>query len=356
MSGYPGFRGNQVPGATRPDVEMGTYAGSTAQQGQAQGYAYGGGGNPTAPPVSNYANYAGASAYGQPQKPQAAPMYGYGGQQPGGGYAAPPVHVPPPQPVPPQSAYLSEMEMSVRHGFIRKVYGILFCQLLLTFGIVVVFSYIPAVQDYAMNNTWLMGVGIAAVFAILIVMTCCPGDIIHKFPMNLVLLLVLSIFEGLALGTIAATYACDKTEYNVQEQKYFCVNTDDGTLNGRWAVLLAIGITLVVVVALSIFACQTRFDFTGYGPYLLMALVVFLVFFFIAGLWLRFNKIYNLVYACIGVLIFSALLIYNTQTVVGGKNRKYTLGPDEYILGALMIYLDIINMFMFILSIIGFTR
>ena len=76
------------------------------------------------------------------------------------------------------------------------------------------------------------------------------------------------------------------------------------------SVLLAMGITVAVVVVLTIFACQTKYDFTGFGPYLLAALLIFIVFFFIAGFWLRFNKVYNLVYACIGVLIFSGLLIY----------------------------------------------
>ena len=47
-------------------------------------------------------------------------------------------------------------------------------------GLVAVFSYVDAVQAYAMNNSWLMGVSIAAVFVILITMTCCPGRIMHR--------------------------------------------------------------------------------------------------------------------------------------------------------------------------------
>ena len=92
------------------------------------------------------------------------------------------------------------MDLAVRHGFIRKVYGILFIQLLLTFGIVAIFSYIPAVQNYAINNSWLMGVSIAAVFAVMIAMTCCPGNLMRRFPHNLILLMVFTLFEGFALG------------------------------------------------------------------------------------------------------------------------------------------------------------
>ncbi len=35
-----------------------------------------------------------------------------------------------------------------------------------------------------------------------------------------------------------------------------------------------------------------RYDFTGSGPYLMAALLIFIVFFMIAGIWLRFNKVY----------------------------------------------------------------
>jgi hypothetical protein len=346
MSGYPGFQGNQLGGQ---DVEMGQVPGGSripAQPGVAfvgqQGY------NTTA-------------NYGYPPEPTKPQNYqqqyaGYGQPQQGGIYTAPPVQPPPPAP-PAPSQYIQNMDLAVRHGFIRKVYGILFVQLLLTFGIVAIFSYIPAVQNYAINNSWLMGVSIAAVFAVMIAMTCCPGNLMRRFPHNLILLMVFTLFEGFALGSIAATYACDSVQME-RDGNLVCIYSTDGApaVNGRMSVLLAMGITVAVVVVLSIFACQTKYDFTGFGPYLLAGLLIFIVFFFIAGFWLRFNKVYNLVYACIGVLIFSGLLIYNTQMVVGGKNRKYSLSPDDYVLGALTIYLDIINLFMFILSIIGLSR
>jgi len=369
MSGYPGFQGNQLG---HQDVEMGQvgtagaggsripmqpgvafvgqqgYAGAYAQQ-QAQG-SYN---------ASSYGGYPPepTKPQGQAGKPHYQQQYtGYGQPQTHGGYMAPPVQPPPPPP-PEPSQYIQNMDLAVRHGFIRKVYGILFVQLLLTFGIVAIFSYIPEVQNYAINNSWLMGVSIAAVFAVMIAMTCCPGNLMRRFPHNLILLGIFTLFEGFALGSIAATYACDSVQME-RNGNLVCVYSTDGApaVNGRMSVLLAMGITVAVVVVLTIFACQTKYDFTGFGPYLLAALLIFIVFFFIAGFWLRFNKVYNLVYACIGVLIFSGLLIYNTQMVVGGKNRKYSLSPDDYVLGALTIYLDIINLFMFILSIIGLSR
>jgi FtsH-binding integral membrane protein len=39
--------------------------------------------------------------------------------------------------------------------------------------------------------------------------------------------------------------------------------------------------------------------------------------------------------------------------IVGGKNRKYTFDEDSYILAAIVLYLDIINLFLYILEILG---
>jgi len=41
--------------------------------------------------------------------------------------------------------------------------------------------------------------------------------------------------------------------------------------------------------------------------------------------------------------------------MLGGKH-KYSLSPEEYVFAALSLYLDIINMFLYILSIVGAAR
>lgn len=67
------------------------------------------------------------------------------------------------------------------------------------------------------------------------------------------------------------------------------------------------------------------------------------------------NNILSLVYASLGALLFSFYLVYDTQLMMGGKH-KYSLSPEEYIFAALNLYLDIINIFLYILTIIGAVR
>jgi len=52
--------------------------------------------------------------------------------------------------------------------------------------------------------------------------------------------------------------------------------------------------------------------------------------------------------------IYSIYLIIDTQLILGGRNKELTL--DNYILGAIMLYIDIVQLFLEILKIIGRAR
>ena len=60
-------------------------------------------------------------------------------------------------------------------------------------------------------------------------------------------------------------------------------------------------------------------------------------------------------YGTVGALVFSLYLVYDTQLMFGGKH-KYALSPEEYIFAALNIYLDVVQLFMYILMIVGGSR
>lgn len=49
-------------------------------------------------------------------------------------------------------------------------------------------------------------------------------------------------------------------------------------------------------------------------------------------------------------------IVYDTQLIVGGAHKKHEFGVDDYVFAALNLYLDIINLFIFILSIINDRR
>ena len=56
------------------------------------------------------------------------------------------------------------------------------------------------------------------------------------------------------------------------------------------------------------------------------------------GIFFPFNSTLDLIYASGGCIIFSGYIIFDTFTI----NKK--LSPDEYIMGAISLYLDFLNL------------
>ncbi|XP_068145526.1 protein lifeguard 1 isoform X2 [Drosophila tropicalis] len=218
-------------------------------------------------------------------------------------------------------------DQSIRKGFIRKVYMILMVQLSITFAFVSVFTFSKSTQEWCMQNPWLFWIALCVLIVTMICMACCES-VRRKTPLNFIFLFLFTLAESFLLGIIAGQYQADE-------------------------VLMAVGITAAVSLGLTLFALQTKFDFTMCGGVLVCCLVVFIIFgivaIFVSG------KIFAMVYASLGALLFSVYLVYDTQLMLGGKH-KYSISPEEYIFAALNLYLDIINIFMYLLAIIGLAR
>jgi len=219
-------------------------------------------------------------------------------------------------------------DKAVRLGFIRKVYSILCTQLALTLGIIGVFQ-VESVQRYAMGDgIWMFWVALVVMITMLITLACCEG-VRRKTPHNFIFLGLFTAAEGFLLGVGTAQYSLPE-------------------------IMMAVGVTAAIVFALTIFAFQTKIDFTAWGGALLAVLLVFVIFGFIAAFFPN-QRTVRLVYAGIGTIIFSLYIIYDTQLMLGGKH-KYALSPEEYVFASLNLYLDIVNLFMYILQIIGSSR
>lgn len=111
-------------------------------------------------------------------------------------------------------------------------------------------------------------------------------------------------------------------------------------------VLEALILTAGIFVALTLFACQTKYDFTSWMPYLVGGLWGLILFGFMAAFF-PYNSTAELVYGGIAALLFSAYILVDTQLVM----RHYHV--EEEIAAAISLYLDIINLFLAILRILN---
>lgn len=119
-------------------------------------------------------------------------------------------------------------------------------------------------------------------------------------------------------------------------------------------VLMALGICTVVTLSLTLFACQTKYDFTLlHSGIFTLCVILFIVT--ISSVFFPYNKLVQLIIAGFGAFLFSLFLIYDTQLIVGG-DHKYSFSPEEYVFATLTLYLDIINLFLRILRIIRLSH
>ena len=111
-------------------------------------------------------------------------------------------------------------------------------------------------------------------------------------------------------------------------------------------VLEALILTAGIFIALTLFACQTKYDFTSWMPYLFGGLWALILFGFMAAFF-PYNNTAELIYGGVAALIFSAYILVDTQLVM----RHYHV--EEEIAAAISLYLDIINLFLSILRILN---
>ena len=117
-------------------------------------------------------------------------------------------------------------------------------------------------------------------------------------------------------------------------------------------------VTGAVVGAMSLYGYTTKRDLSSWGSYLFMALIG-LIIASLVNIFLQSTAIYWVTtYA--GVLLFVGLTAYDTQKLKQLSNNINERDTETFqkmvILGALTLYLDFINLFLYLLRLLGKRR
>lgn len=214
-----------------------------------------------------------------------------------------------------------------RLGFIRKVYGILTAQLSFTFLLVLISAFSDGYRSFMRANTWLFILFFIGSFTCLIYLVCCK-KYARTVPQNYILLGLFTLFEALAVSGICAFY--------------------DPII-----IVVAMAMTVGLTSALTAYACITKTDFTtkigGMIIFLLagICLAIFLPIFY-------HGRVVQVIICVIFIIIYGFYLLIDTQLICGGG--RYELSYDDYILGALYLFVDIIGLFLYLLRLLGASR
>jgi FtsH-binding integral membrane protein len=220
------------------------------------------------------------------------------------------------------NTFTNGVNQQMRLGFIRKVYGVLTAQILIT-ALVSSIGFIQGVQDYYKITMWPFWTSFALMLIVLIPLACFK-KIARQVPLNYILLFTFTVCEAIMLSYAFAA------------------------INDWKIVLTAAVMTVAIVAALTAYACTTKTDFTFLGGILFVSSTLL----FLLGLFsIFFGGFLHTLYCCLGVIVFSIYLIFDTQLVMGQCGIEYSV--DDYILASLNIYLDIIQLFIYILSLLS---
>ena len=219
-------------------------------------------------------------------------------------------------------ARLKDINQSIRLGFIRKVYGILSIQLLITTILCLIAMISKSFQSFMINNISLAYLMIFLTIILPIIIVCCR-DTMSKVPINYIILLLFTFAESYLVSFI-----CSLTNPKI--------------------VFMAAFMTFAMVVSLTIYAITTSTDMTLNGSILFIggcALILFSFFLIFTN-----NKLLHIIFCIAGIIILGFYLIYDTQLIIG--NKSYCVEMDDYILGSFMLYTDIVSLFLYILQLL----
>ena len=208
-----------------------------------------------------------------------------------------------------------------RATLVRRTYGLVFVSVIVTALGVAFARTQPALMQAVIEHPI---ISMIAMFAPLWMAMRAR----HSYPRNLLLVLLFTFIEGLFIAPFLM----------VAERQSPGITGQAGML------------TLSTFGVLSLYALVSKRDFSAWGS------------FFFVGLWVLIaTSLLNIFFptalgtlwiAAGTVLVFSGLLVFDTWRIV--KSGQY--GPDDYVPAAVNIYLDLLNLFLAILSLLAGGR
>ncbi len=207
-------------------------------------------------------------------------------------------------------------QTGVRGQALGKVLGLL--------GVAAIFTAIGALASPALGRLGFF-VGLVGAFGCLIVLNFVK----ERTPLNLILLFAFATLEGVLLGGILEAYLAHGL----------------GLL-----VLNAASATGLVTLIAGGYGYTTKRDLTGLGSFLFIGLLV-LIGASIIGLFLHLALL-QIAIAAGGALLFTGFLVFDLNRVA----RAGQVSQGDTILLAVSVYIDIVNLFLFLLQLLGIAR
>ena len=218
----------------------------------------------------------------------------------------------------------SKYESEMRLGFIRKVLGIVCAQILVTFFITLAIYNSQDFQLFLAENIWILYTCLA-IYVVCIIVLICSKKAARKVPYNYILLGVLTLCLSLIVAAITSQYE-------------------------PFSVLMILVLTIAITLSLVVYALLAKTDFTTcWALSLVFCVCSVVILIMILSLPNGYDLRYFYYWLCL--LAYGFYLVVDVQ-LIAGKGRHH-IKHDDYIVGAMMIYVDLIQIFLTLLELFG---
>lgn len=220
-----------------------------------------------------------------------------------------------------------------RKNFTKKVLALVGIMLTMCFGLVMVVKALSTGDDaliragYGLYSTPALIFSTVMYISMLLLAICCCRGLLRKVPINFIFLFLWTMFLSHIISFLGLLYDMD-------------------------TVVSAMGATALITLTVSLLVAFTNFDFSKLLPIMAIVLLGWIFVNLIALIigW-RWDSVLK---GVIGATIFTIYLAIDLKMMVGGGRFQYS--EDEYVLAAINIFMDIINIFTYMLRIFSGNR
>jgi len=228
-----------------------------------------------------------------------------------------------------------------RNSFITRVYAILSAQLAVTALSIFAFGTHPEWTRFMLSQSGrLVPMLSLAVSTIAWFFVCGSESARRTSPLKWQLLAAFTAGEAVTVGFISSFYKLK-------------------------SVISAMSATAAATLSITLYTMMQnnpKYDLSQWGAGLASAGVIFIVYGIIHLLEIfgvlpqGFLPYSEAIYSFFGATLFSFYLAYHTRLIVSGKHTKYQMNEKDYVFGAMSLYNDVINLFLYLLRLIGEDR
>uniref|UniRef100_A0AC34RCY6 Uncharacterized protein n=1 Tax=Panagrolaimus sp. JU765 TaxID=591449 RepID=A0AC34RCY6_9BILA len=212
-----------------------------------------------------------------------------------------------------------------RKRFVRNV----FCIVAGMLAFSVIAGILPftdkRIKSFFLEYFWIAYICLA-IYLITMILLSCVGKIRHKSPYNWICMIIISLSLNGCLMVVVSAYQLK-------------------------SVGIALGVTVICVIVVSLYATFTKSDFTTcwalFWAILVLIIIQVVVLLLAIFVFPQYFEILDVIYSTIGAIICIIYLVVDIQMIMGNKREAFR--PNDYIYGAVQLYTDIIMLFMYIL-------